>query len=103
MSTVTGGPVGQYQRQKWSCGGRSRGRSYRLLTGLLNSGHEAHQRQLRGDLHGGRRGRKWADWQSTSKNTREIKESERDQRERGADRVEVKVGKDKGQTNSGPS
>lgn len=27
------------------------------LTSLLNSGHKAHQRQLRGDLHGGGRGR----------------------------------------------
>lgn len=30
------------------------------LTSLLNPGHKAHQRQLRGDLHGGGRGREWA-------------------------------------------
>lgn len=41
-----------------------RGR-YRLLTGLLNPGHEAHQRQLGGDLHGGRRGGEGASYHHT--------------------------------------
>lgn len=63
---VTGGRLLVYScvtvpKTKMVMLGKWRGRSYKLLTGLLNSGHEAHQRQLRGDLHGGRRGRKRAD------------------------------------------
>lgn len=56
---------GRGRRGLWSCRrSEDRGR-YRLLTGLLNPGHEAHQRQLGGDLHGGGRGREGASYHHT--------------------------------------
>lgn len=56
---------GRGRRGLWSCRRSEDRRRYRLLTGLLNPGHEAHQRQLGGDLHGGGRGREGASYHHT--------------------------------------